>query len=63
MVLRVLVGTDGQPRQVSLQRSSGHGRLDEQAIWAMKRARFKPQMENGVAIEWIVIAPLQYELQ
>ncbi|MFT3819375.1 MAG: energy transducer TonB [Rubrivivax sp.] len=63
VLLRVLVGTDGQPRQVSLQRSSDHGRLDEQAMWAMKRARFKPQMENGVAIEWIVIAPLQYELQ
>jgi len=63
VVLRVLVGTDGQPRQVSLQRSSGHGRLDEQAMWAMRRARFKPQTENGVPIEWIVIAPLQYELQ
>jgi protein TonB len=63
VMLRVLVGADGQPRQVSLQQSSGHGRLDEQAMWAMKRARFKPQTENGVAIEWIVITPLQYVLQ
>lgn len=61
--LRVLVGPDGLPRQVTVQRSSGFARLDDQAVWAMKRARFKPQMENGVAIEWVVIAPLQYELR
>jgi protein TonB len=29
--LRVLVGVDGLPRQVSVQRSSGFARLDEQA--------------------------------
>lgn len=63
VVLRVLVGTDGLPKSVTVQRSSGHARLDEQALWAMKRARFKPQTEDGVAIEWIVIAPLQYEIE
>lgn len=60
--LRVRVGADGLPREVSLHRSSGHARLDEQALWAMKRARFKPQTENGTPIEWIVVAPLQYEI-
>lgn len=61
--LRVRVGTDGLPREVTLHRSSGHARLDEQALWAMKRARFRPQAENGQPIEWIVIAPLQYEIE
>lgn len=61
--LRVLVGVDGLPRQVSVQRSSGFARLDEQAVSAMKRARFKPQTDQGVPIEWIVIAPLQYEIE
>lgn len=60
--LRVRVGADGLPREVSLHRSSGHARLDEQALWAMKRARFQPQTENGMPIEWIVVAPLQYEI-
>lgn len=60
--LRVRVGPDGLPREVSLHRSSGHARLDEQALWAMKRARFQPQTENGTPIEWIVVAPLQYEI-
>ncbi|HNU11019.1 MAG TPA: energy transducer TonB [Rubrivivax sp.] len=63
VLLRVRVGADGQPRAVTVEKSSGHARLDEQAVWAMKRARFKPQTENGVAIEWIVIAPLQYEIE
>jgi protein TonB len=61
--LRVLVGVDGLPRQVTVQRSSGFARLDEQAVSAMRRARFKPQTDQGVPIAWIVIAPLQYEIQ
>ena len=61
--LRVLVGVDGLPRQVSVQRSSGFTRLDEQAVSAMRRARFKPQTDQGVPIEWIVVAPPQYEIE
>lgn len=60
--LRVRVGTDGLPKTVTVQRSSGFARLDDQAVWAMKRARFQPQTDNGIAIEWIVIAPLQYDI-
>lgn len=63
VLLRVRVGVDGLPRQVSVQRSSGFARLDEQALSAMRRARFTPQTEQGVAIEWIVVAPLQYEIE
>lgn len=61
--LRVVVDTAGLPKQVTLHKSSGYARLDEQAMSAMRQARFKPQTENGVAIEWIVIAPLQYEIE
>jgi protein TonB len=63
VLLRVIVDTAGLPRQVTLHKSSGHARLDEQAMGAMRQARFKPQMENGLPIEWIVIAPLQYEIE
>jgi protein TonB len=61
--LRVVVDTAGLPRQVTLHKSSGHARLDEQAMGAMRQARFKPRTENGLPIEWIVIAPLQYEIE
>jgi protein TonB len=63
VLLRVLVDTQGLPKQILLHKSSGFARLDEQALTAMRQARFKPQTENGQAIEWFVIAPLSYELE
>lgn len=61
--LRVRVGIDGLPSQITLHKSSGHARLDEQALWAMRQARFRPQTENGLPIEWQVIAPFEYPLE
>jgi periplasmic protein TonB len=62
VLLRVWVDAQGLPRQVSLHRSSGFARLDEQALAAMRQARFQPVTDGGQAIEWVVIAPLQYEV-
>jgi protein TonB len=62
VVLRVLVGIDGSPRRIGIHKTSGHTRLDEAAVAAMARARFKPLVEDGVAQECVVIAPLQFEL-
>ena len=58
--LRVVVDADGRPAQVLLHRSSGFVRLDEQALWAMRQARFKPHSEDGHAVEVEVIAPIEY---
>ena len=60
--LRVVVDTRGLPKLVQVQRSSGHARLDEQALFAMRQARFKPHTENGTPIEVEVIAPIEYLL-
>lgn len=60
--LRVIVDTRGLPKLVQVQRSSGHVRLDEQALFAMRQARFKPHTENGTPIEVEVIAPIEYLL-
>lgn len=60
--LRVHVDRQGLPQRVSLHKSSGHARLDEQALAAMQQARFVPQTENGQPIEWVVIAPIAYEV-
>lgn len=62
VLLRVWVDAQGLPRQVSLHRSSGFARLDEQALAAMRQARFEPLTDGGSAIEWVVIAPLQYQI-
>lgn len=60
--LRVVVDRRGQPALVQVQRSSGHARLDEQALWAMREARFQPHTEDGSPIEVEVIAPVEYLL-
>lgn len=62
VVLRVLVDRDGLPRQISLAQSSGFARLDEQALQAMRVARFKPHTEQGEPVEMLVLTPIQYEL-
>ena len=61
--LRVVVDTRGLPLQVSVQRSSGFARLDEQALAAMRQARFKPHTENGQPVELEVLAPIEYALE
>lgn len=61
--LRVRVSREGTPQQITVSRSSGHVRLDQQAQDAMRQARFRPQTENGQTIEWIVVAPLQYDIE
>ena len=62
VLLRVVVDVNGLPRQISLHRSSGFARLDDQALAAMRSARFQPLVEGGSAFEWLVIAPLQYDI-
>lgn len=62
VLLRVLVDTQGLPRQITLHKSSGFARLDDQALAAMRQARFQAVNDNGSAIEWVVIAPLQYDI-
>lgn len=58
--LRVVVDVRGQPAAVGVQRSSGYPRLDENALGAMRQARFKPYTENGQALEVEVVAPIEY---
>ena len=62
VLLRVVVDVQGLPRQISLHKSSGFARLDEQALSAMRAARFQPLVDGGSAFEWLVIAPLQYDI-
>lgn len=58
--LRVVVDVRGLPAQIQVQRSSGFARLDEQALWAMRQARFRPQTDDGTPIELEVTAPIEY---
>ena len=63
VVLRVVVDVQGLPRSVTVLQSSGYARLDEQAVSAMRRARFAPCTDNGRPVECESDAPIAYELE
>ncbi|WP_323017105.1 energy transducer TonB [Castellaniella sp.] len=62
VLLRVLISPQGEVAQVKVQRSSGYERLDEAAIQAMQRARFRPYTENGIAYKALVDIPFDFVL-
>lgn len=63
VIVHVLVDVQGLPRQVGLTRSSGFDRLDQQALGAMRQARFVPCSSNGKPVECEADAPFVYELE
>lgn len=62
-LVRVVVDVNGLPREVTLHQSSGHVRLDEAALDAMRAARFQPYHVEGRAVEAVAIAPLAFQLR
>ena len=63
VLLRVVVDTRGLPRSVLLQQSSGFDRLDQQALGAMRQARFIPCTHGGKPVECESTAALEYTLE
>lgn len=63
VLMRVEIGADGRARQVLVSKSSGHPRLDNAALAAVRAARFKPYTENGVALVVWSTVPIQFELE
>jgi protein TonB len=47
VLLRVFVDPSGRPQQVLVAQSSGHSRLDQAAVNAVKRWRFQPASAGG----------------
>lgn len=64
VLLRVLVGVDGTPIEVSVQGSSGHRLLDQAArAQVLRHWRFRPAMRDGVAVQAVGVIPLEFSLQ
>jgi len=63
VVVRVLIDVQGNVQRASIQRSSGFDRLDEEAIKAAQRARFKPYTENGVPYPAMADLPFDFKLR
>ncbi|NIK53017.1 protein TonB [Xanthomonas arboricola] len=63
VLLRVLVGTDGRPAEVSVQTSSGHRALDLAArSQVLRNWRFQPAMQNGQAVQAYGLVPVSFSL-
>ena len=63
VLLRVFIDTAGLPRNVQVSTSSGHVRLDDSAVSAVQKARFKPYTENGLPTAGWTIVPIYFELE
>lgn len=62
VILRVLVGLDGSPSQVEIDRSSGDLRLDEAARAKVSDWRFNPASKAGEPVEGWVQVPVTFSL-
>jgi protein TonB len=60
VVLRVLINEIGGVAHIDIERSSGHSRLDDAACQAVKRARFRPYLENGVPRMALATIPIEF---
>jgi len=60
-VLLVLIGRDGRPRGIKVQRTLGLG-LDEKSIEAVKTWRFEPAMKDGKPVPALIRLEVHFHL-
>ena len=60
VMLRVLVGADGKPQAVEIDRSSGSHALDLAARDAVRHWTFRPGMRAGVAYAAWALVPVSF---
>jgi protein TonB len=56
------VGTDGAPKDIKVETSSGYRELDRAAIEAARKWRFNPAIKNGQKTEGYVRVPVAWNL-
>jgi len=60
--VRVLVGEDGRPQEVTIGKSSGETALDEAAMEAVRYWRFEAAKRNGVPVRAWAVVPIEFKL-
>ena len=63
VTLKVLVASDGLPRRVEIEKTSGSARLDTAALDAVKQWRFVPARRGATPIESWVLVPVVFRLE
>ncbi len=60
--VRVLVGENGRPQEVTVGESSGESALDQAALDAVRGWRFEPARRNGVPVRAWAVVPVEFKL-
>lgn len=60
--VRVLVGENGKPQEITISKSSGDSALDRAAMEAIEGWEFNPATRNGLPIRAWVIVPVAFTL-
>ena len=63
VVVKVQIDRSGQVRQVVVASSSGYRLLDQAAVKAVQRWRFRPALRQGVAVSTEMRIPVRFELK
>jgi len=63
VMLRIFIDEAGRVRDAQVSRTSGHPRLDDAAMAAVQKARFKPPSENGRAVSGYAQVPVDFQLE
>lgn len=63
VLLRVRVTADGRAESVEIAASSGHARLDDAALSAVRRWRFVPAQQAGAPVAATVTVPILFRLE
>lgn len=62
VLLEILILANGSVGEVRIKESSGHKRLDETAMKAVKRWRYTPAKRAGTAIDYWYLQPVDFSL-
>lgn len=62
VLLEILILADGTVGEIRIKESSGHKRLDETAVKAVKRWRYTPAKRAGIAIDYWYLQPVDFSL-
>ncbi|ACT49010.1 energy transducer TonB [Methylotenera mobilis] len=62
VLLKVLVSEDGKATTVQVDRSSGHSKLDEAAVEAVKKWSFVPAKRSNKPMSAYVLVPINFSL-
>lgn len=60
-ILMTLVGVDGKPHDIKVEKSSGFKELDEAAVAAVWQWTFRPQIKAGVPTEGYLRTPVVFD--